>query len=124
MQDIPTQSRDHQGNTQPKEDRYNKTSPALLSQRFRTHLPKASYHTHHPTKCFPKALPQAGNNHKHHITRTPSRAAMHEPQSLNCHNRNLKQEEQAKKTQRSTGRFPFKPNRGWFKINSLAAASS
>ena len=34
-----------------------------------------------------------------------------------CHYRDLKQEETAKKTRRSTGRFPFKRNRGWLKIN-------
>ena len=39
-------------------------------------------------------------------------------------NRDLKQEEAFKKTRRSTGKFPFKWNRGWLNFNSLAAASS
>ena len=38
--------------------------------------------------------------------------------------RKLKQEEVVKKTQWSTGKFPFKWNRGWLNFNTLAAASS
>ena len=38
-------------------------------------------------------------------------------------NRDLKQEEAVKKTQRSTGKFPFKWYRGLLNFNSLAAAA-
>ena len=53
------------GNTQPKDDRYNKTSPTGLSQRLRTHLPKTSHHTHAPPNSLPpqkkeKTFSQAG----------------------------------------------------------------
>ena len=40
------------------------------------------------------------------------------------YNRELKQEEAIKKTRRSTGKRPFKWNRGWLNFSSLAAASS
>ena len=75
MQDIPNQGRDCQGTTQSKE--YNKTSPTGSSQRCRTNLPKTTYHTHHLPKMLPKKPTSSRNDHKHHMTHTPSRSAVH-----------------------------------------------
>ena len=97
MQDIPAQGRDCKGNTQPKE--YNKTSLTGSSQRCRTNLPKTSYHTHHLPKMLPKKPTLSRNDHKHHITRTSSKPAVHKPQPPNCHNQPPKKPQRTLKWQ-------------------------